>query len=57
LATERQSVITQARKGTITEADMECQLGMLTGQEVGLRQDLAELSEIVNLTALGDWEA
>jgi site-specific DNA recombinase len=57
LATERQWVITQARKGTITEADMEYQLGMLTGQEVSLRQELAEWSEIVNLAALGDWEA
>ena len=37
LATERQWIITQARKGTITEADMEYQLGMLTGQEVSLR--------------------
>lgn len=55
-AIERQWVITQARKGTLTEADMEYQLGILTAQEVSLRQEMAELSEIVHLTALADWE-
>lgn len=57
MALERQWVITQARKGTLTEADMEFQLGALTAQEVSLRQEMAELSEIVHLAALADWEA
>jgi site-specific DNA recombinase len=54
---ERQWVITQARKGTLTEVDMEYQLGALTAQEVSLRQEIAELSEIVHLAAMADWEA
>ena len=56
MSTERQWIITQARKGTITEADMEYQLGALTGQEVSLRQELAELSAVAHLTAMADWE-
>ena len=35
---------------------MEYQLGTLTGQEVSLRQELAELSEVAHLAALEDWE-
>ena len=35
---------------------MEYQLGALTGQEVSLRQELAELSEVAHLAALEDWE-
>jgi hypothetical protein len=57
VAIERQWVITQSRKGTITEADMELQLGALTAQEVSMRQEMAELSEMVHLAALADWEA
>ena len=56
MAVERQWVITQARRGTLTEADMEYQLGILTVQEVGLRQEMAALSGIVHLAALADWE-
>jgi hypothetical protein len=53
---ERQWVITQGRKGTLTEADMEYQLGTLTAQQVSLRQEMAESTEIVHLAALADWE-
>jgi hypothetical protein len=44
LAMERQWVITQARKGCITEADMELQLGALTLQERALLKEQAEKS-------------
>jgi hypothetical protein len=42
LSLERQRVIGWARKGTISESDLEGQLQVLTGQERELRQALAE---------------
>lgn len=54
---ERQKVITWARKGAITDEDMEYQLTALTLQEGNLKRELATCNEIVNLTALKDWEA
>lgn len=54
---DRQWVITQARKGAITEADMEQQLGVLTLHEVGLKRELSSLSHAINIEALKDWEA
>jgi hypothetical protein len=35
---------------------MDFQLGALTAEEVSLRQEMTELSEIVHLAALADWE-
>ncbi len=55
--TERQWVITQARKGALTASDMEQQLNQLTFQEVTLRRELSSLGEAVNITVLEDWEA
>ncbi|HMB23745.1 MAG TPA: hypothetical protein VKP08_12965, partial [Anaerolineales bacterium] len=55
--TERQWVITQARKGSFPVSDMEQQLNQLTFQEVTLRRELASLGETININALEDWEA
>jgi hypothetical protein len=41
LILERQWVITQTRKGTISENDMEYQLGALGLQELTLKRELA----------------
>ena len=56
LATERQWVITQGRKGNITAADMDYQLGALTRQEVSFKRELSSLGQAININALGDWE-
>jgi len=55
--TERQWVITQARKGAFPVSDMEQQLNQLTFQEVTLRRELSSLGEAININALEDWEA
>ena len=47
IADERQWVITQARKKTITESDMEQQLGTLDAQANDLRRELSDLSLLV----------
>ncbi len=54
---ERQWIITQARKGGITESDMDYQLGALTLQELSLKREYANIGQAVNIYALGDWEA
>lgn len=56
LVMERQTVITWARKGSITDEDLEYQLGALKLQEMALKKELAAYSEIGNLAALDDWE-
>ncbi len=56
IATERQWVIAQARKGSIREADMDAQLSELTHQELTLRHDLAETQDILSLADVEDWE-
>jgi site-specific DNA recombinase len=56
LIMERQWVITQARKGGITQEDMDYQLGALTLQELSLKKELAESGEIIRLGALEGWE-
>ncbi|MGB8984744.1 MAG: hypothetical protein WCC12_22955, partial [Anaerolineales bacterium] len=53
---ERQWVITQARKGGISEEDMNYQLGALSLQELSLKRDLASVSQAVDIESLGDWE-
>ncbi len=57
LATERQWLITQARKGSITTADMEYQLSAMTLQEVSLKRELSSLGQAININTLNDWEA
>lgn len=57
LATERQWIITQARKGNITSTDMEYQLSAMTMQEVNLKRELGSLGQAINTNMLGDWEA
>jgi DNA invertase Pin-like site-specific DNA recombinase len=54
--TERQWVITQARKGAFPVSDMEHQLTQLTYQEVTLRRELSTLGEAININALENWE-
>jgi len=56
LVMERQKIITWARKGTITDEDMEYQLTALTLQEMNLKKELATYGEILQLTALDNWE-
>jgi len=57
LTTERQWLITQARKGSITTTDMEYQLGAMTLQEVSLKHELSSLGQAININAINDWEA
>ena len=52
----RQWVITQARIGAFTNADMEQQLGVLTLHEVSLKRELSSLGHAININSLKDWE-
>lgn len=52
----RQWVITQARIGAFTNADMEQQLGVLTLQEVSLKRELSSLGHAININSLKNWE-
>jgi len=56
IALERQWVITQARKGRITDEDMEYQLGSLKLQEMQKRQAIAAHNELIQLSAAADWD-
>lgn len=56
LVMERQKIITWARKGTITDEDLEYQLTALTLQEMNVKKELANCSHTVELAALKDWE-
>src|SRR5512139_3754889 len=54
---DRQWVITLARKGTITQSDMEQQLGTLTLQEISHKRDLSSLGQTINISLLDNWQA
>ncbi len=54
--TERQWIITQARKGKITEADMDTQLAAISIQEKEIRHTLAASKQASEIVALTDWE-
>ena len=56
LTLERQWVITQARRGGISEEDMDYQLSALTLQELSLKHDLDTVGQAVNIQLLDDWE-
>ena len=56
LVMERQKIITWARKGKITDEDMEYQLTALTLQENNLKRELSTYAEIVQITDLNNWE-
>jgi hypothetical protein len=56
LSLERQWVITKARRGGISEAGMDLQLGALTLQELSLRRDLESITQAINIQLLDDWE-
>jgi site-specific DNA recombinase len=56
LVMERQRVITWARKGTITDEDMEYQLTALTLQEMNLKKELASYGEVIEFSKLNNWE-
>ena len=56
LTMERQWIITQARKGAITENDMDYQLGAIALQELSLKRAYADIGQAANIYALGDWE-
>lgn len=56
LAIERQWLITQARKATITSADLEYQLSAVTMQEVSLKRDLTSLGQAIDTNLLDNWE-
>jgi len=56
LTIERQQIITWARKGRISEEDMEYQLTNLTLQELDLKKELASIGSVKRLTELADWE-
>lgn len=56
LTMERQWIITQTRKGAITESDMDYQLGAIALQELSLKREYSDIGQAVNIHALGDWE-
>lgn len=56
LTMERQVVIAWARKGRISENDMEYQLTNLTLQEISLKKDLAALGNVIQLSQIAEWE-
>lgn len=56
LLNDRQWVITQARKGGMTEDEMDQRLNDMSVQEVALRQALAATSEVLPATKLENWE-
>ena len=56
LVLERQWVITQARRGGISEIDMDYQLGALTLQESNLKRELGSIGQAVNIHLSSDWE-
>ena len=54
---DRQWIITLARKGKITQSDMEQQLGTLTLQEISHKRDLSSLGQTINISSLANWQA
>ena len=59
LSNERQWIITQARKGSITEEDMELQLGQIEVQEWAYRKELDEYKAVTavrsQMQLLSEW--
>jgi hypothetical protein len=56
LIIDRQWVITQARKGSISEEDMEQQINDMSLLEASLKRDLNTLQETINVQLLENWE-
>jgi hypothetical protein len=56
LASNRQWVITQARKGSITEQEMDRQLSEMSLQEVALKHELSSAREIIDTSVIENWE-
>ena len=56
LVLERQWVITQARRGGISQTDMDYQLGALTLQELTFKRDLMSVGNAINANFLQDWD-
>jgi hypothetical protein len=57
LQSERQWVITQARKKIISESDMEAQLAALSAQEVDLKRQIAEITASSQFVKVEDLES
>ena len=53
---ERDQVITWARQGRFTAADMENQLRGLTSIEISLKRELAMVGQSISIQALENWE-
>ena len=56
LLVERQWIITQARKGKITEEDMDYQIGTISMQEQYLKKELAGVQVLDVLPDINNWE-
>jgi len=54
---ERQWVITQARKGKLTDEDMEYQLTALNLQELSVKKKLNDHHDVDRVGRLKDWES
>lgn len=54
---ERQWVITQVRKGKLSDEDMEYQLGALNIQELDIKKKLNNHNEFQQIDKLKDWES
>jgi len=56
LVLERQWVITQARRGGISQTDMDYPLGALTLQELTLKRDLMSVDNAIDANFLQNWD-
>jgi site-specific DNA recombinase len=56
LREERQWVITNARKGRISDDDMEIQLAQIAAQELLFKQELSTQDQFVQLSEINNWE-
>ncbi len=57
LISNRQWVITQARKGSITEQEMDRQLNEMSLREVALKHELSSAREAIDARVVENWES
>jgi DNA invertase Pin-like site-specific DNA recombinase len=57
IAYSRQFIITQARKGGITEEEMDQRLNELSLMEVQLKRELTSMRDVIDIRLLADWDA
>lgn len=56
ITSERQWVITQARKGALSDSDMEYQLSAMSLQELSLKRELTSIGNAIDINTLENWD-